>query len=164
MSPLNCQEKTQYYLDRIAKYNPKLNCYLTVCAKEALAAARAADQRRAKKESLGPLDGVPIALKDIFVTEGIKTTCGSKILNNYIPPYDGTTASALKKGGAVLLGKLNLDEFAMGSSNEFSGFGPVQNPWKEGYIPGGSSGGSAAALAADLCPLSMGTDTGGSIR
>lgn len=157
-------ESTQGYLTRIGKLNGKLNAYLTTCEKEALSAAKASDERRAKGKCLGPLDGIPIALKDIFVTEGIQTTCGSKILANYIPPYDGTTARVLKEAGAVVLGKLNLDEFAMGSSNEFSAFGPVANPWNLEATPGGSSGGSAAAVAADLCVASLGTDTGGSIR
>ena len=157
-------ELTESYLKRIQKLNPKLNCYVRVCEKEAIATARASDERRTKGKTLGPLDGIPIALKDIFITEGIETTCASKILKNYFPPYDGTTSTAFKKAGAVLLGKLNMDEFAMGSSNEFSAFGPVHNPWNLEYIPGGSSGGSAAALAADLCVATMGTDTGGSIR
>lgn len=157
-------ESTQGYLTRIRKLNGKLNAYLTTCEKEALAAAKTSDERRARGKSLGPLDGIPIALKDIFVTEGIQTTCGSKILANYIPPYDGTTARVLKEAGAVILGKLNLDEFAMGSSNEFSAFGPVGNPWNLEMTPGGSSGGSAAAVAADLCVAALGTDTGGSIR
>lgn len=157
-------EITQDYLQRIQKFNPTLNCYITICEKEALAASKTSDERRAKGKSLGPLDGIPIALKDIFVTEGIKTTCASKILHNYIPPYDGTTSIAFKKAGTVLLGKLNMDEFAMGSSNEYSAFGPAKNPWNLDTIPGGSSGGSAAALAADLCMGATGTDTGGSIR
>lgn len=157
-------EATQYYLKRIVTLNPKLNCYITLCESEALAAAKASDERRAAGKATHPLDGIPIALKDIFVTEGIKTTCASKILKNYIPPYDGTTSKTLKEAGSVLLGKLNMDEFAMGSSNEFSAFGPVSNPWNLETIPGGSSGGSAAATAADLCVASFGTDTGGSIR
>lgn len=157
-------EATQNYLKRIAALNPKLNCFLTLCENTALAAAKASDERRTAGRTVGPLDGIPIGLKDIFVTEGIRTTCASKILENYIPPYDGTTSKRLKEAGAVILGKLNMDEFAMGSSNEHSAFGPVANPWNVAMIPGGSSGGSAAAVAADLCAASFGTDTGGSIR
>ena len=157
-------ELTPNYFKRIHKFNSKLNCYITLCEEEALKQAKKSDDRRANGKILSPLDGIPIALKDIFVTEGIKTTCASKILENYIPPFDGSTSKAFKNAGAVLLGKLNMDEFAMGSSNEFSAFGPVSNPWNPEYIPGGSSGGSAAATAADLCAATMGTDTGGSIR
>src|SRR3990167_735374 len=161
---ISSAELTQNYLKKIKELNPKLNCYISLCEEIALAQAKASDERRTKGKSVGPLDGIPIALKDIFITEGIKTTCGSKILHNYIPPYDGTTSIPFKKAGAVLLGKLNMDEFAMGSSNEFSAFGPVRNPWNLEYIPGGSSDGSAAAVAADLCVATMGTDTGGSDR
>ncbi len=157
-------EITESYFKKIEKLNPKLNCYLTLCKESALKTAKESDERRSKGKTLGPLDGIPIALKDIFITEGVKTTCASKILENYNPPYEGTTAAAFKKAGAVLLGKLNMDEFAMGSSNEFSAFGPVKNPWNLDCIPGGSSGGSAAAVAADLCVAATGTDTGGSIR
>ncbi|MDP2599466.1 MAG: Asp-tRNA(Asn)/Glu-tRNA(Gln) amidotransferase subunit GatA [Deltaproteobacteria bacterium] len=157
-------EIAQGYFKKIESLNPKLNCYLILCKEGALKQAKESDARRAKGETRGPLDGVPIALKDIFVTGGVQTTCASKILGNYIPPYDGTTSAAFKKSGAVMLGKLNMDEFAMGSSNEFSAFGPVRNPWNLEYIPGGSSGGSAAAVAADLCVAATGTDTGGSIR
>ena len=157
-------EVTQSYLERIQKYNGTLNCYLTICADAALAQAKQADQKRKEGKGVTPLTGVPLALKDIFITEGIRTTCASKILGNYIPPYDGTTSARLKEQGAVLLGKLNMDEFAMGSSNEYSAFGPVANPWNTQCIPGGSSGGSAAAVAADLCAGTFGTDTGGSIR
>lgn len=161
---ISAVEITRYYQKRIRDLNPKINCYLTLCEDFALEQALASDQRRSRGQLLGPLDGIPMALKDIFITEGVRTTCASKILENYIPPYDGTTSAALKKAGVVLLGKLNQDEFAMGSSNEFSAFGPVKNPWNLDYIPGGSSGGSAAALAADLCVATLGTDTGGSIR
>ena len=157
-------EITQGYFKKIENLNSKLNCYLTLCKEGALKQAKESDARRAKGETRGPLDGIPIALKDIFVTEGVQTTCASKILGNYLPPYDGTTSAAFKKAGAVMLGKLNMDEFAMGSSNEFSAFGPVRNPWNLETIPGGSSGGSAAAVAADLCTAATGTDTGGSIR
>ncbi|MDO8527339.1 MAG: Asp-tRNA(Asn)/Glu-tRNA(Gln) amidotransferase subunit GatA [Deltaproteobacteria bacterium] len=161
---ISSMELTQNYFKRIQSLNPKINCYLTLCEETALKQAQASDQRRAEGKTIGLLDGIPIALKDIFITEDIRTTCGSKILENYIPPYEGSTALAFKNAGTVLLGKLNMDEFAMGSSNEFSAFGPVRNPWNLDCIPGGSSGGSAAAVAADLCAATMGTDTGGSIR
>ena len=161
---VSSQELTAAYFSRIKNLNPQLNCYITLCEDRALQQAQEADQRLKSKKNVTPLTGVPIGLKDIFVTEGIRTTCASKILGNYIPPYDGTTSKKLKEAGAVLLGKLNMDEFAMGSSNEFSSFGPVANPWNKEYIPGGSSGGSAAAVAADLCAGALGTDTGGSIR
>ena len=157
-------EITKQYLERIKKLNPAINAYITICEASALAQAKTSDERRTEGKTLGVLDGVPIALKDIFITEGIRTTCASKMLSNYIPPYDGTTAHRLKEAGAVMLGKLNMDEFAMGSSNEHSAFGPVKNPWNLECIPGGSSGGSAAAIAADLCVATLGTDTGGSIR
>ncbi|MDO8494819.1 MAG: Asp-tRNA(Asn)/Glu-tRNA(Gln) amidotransferase subunit GatA [Deltaproteobacteria bacterium] len=157
-------EATKNYFARIEKINPKLNAYIHLCQETALQQAKESDARRAKNKTLGKLDGIPIALKDIFVTEGIRTTCGSKILENYLPPYDGTTSKQLKEAGSVLLGKLNMDEFAMGSSNENSYYGPVKNPWDLTKIPGGSSGGSAAAIAADLCVATLGTDTGGSIR
>jgi aspartyl-tRNA(Asn)/glutamyl-tRNA(Gln) amidotransferase subunit A len=155
---------TEAYLSEIDKRDGELNCFITVAEESALAQADKADKRLASKKDVTPLTGVPIALKDIFVTEGIKTTCGSKILESYIPPFDGTATSRLKKAGAVMLGKLNMDEFAMGSSNEFSAFGPVKNPWNTEYAPGGSSGGSAAATAAGLAAATFGTDTGGSIR
>src|SRR5207247_926638 len=137
-----------------------LGCYLKVDEAGALAQAEAVDAGRVG----GPLAGVPVALKDMFVTRGLPTTCGSKILDGWVPPYEGTPSARLRAAGAVVLGKLNLDEFAMGSSNENSGFGPVKNPWDPGYVPGGSSGGSAAAVAAGLAAATLGTDTGGSIR
>ncbi len=158
------REVTQIYIDEIEKRDKDINSYITVCADEALAQADAADKRLSDGEDVTPLTGVPIALKDIFITKGIKTTCASKILGNYIPPYDGTATAKLRDAGAVMLGKLNMDEFAMGSSNEFSAFGAVKNPWNRDYTPGGSSGGSAAAVAAHLAAVSFGTDTGGSIR
>src|SRR5690606_11719882 len=129
-----------------------------------LAAARASDERRARKEALGPLDGVPVALKDIFLTRGLPTTCGSKILEGFVPPFDSTHVSRLRGAGAVICGKLNMDEFAMGSSNETSAYGPCRNPWDLARTPGGSSGGSAAAVAARQVFATLGTDTGGSIR
>ncbi len=157
-------ELTKAYLDEIQRRDKKLNCYVLQCPELALEQASRADERLAKKDSLTPFTGLPIALKDIFITQGVETTCASKILKGYIPPYDGNAASRLKAAGAVLLGKLNMDEFAMGSSNEFSSFGPVKNPWNQECTPGGSSGGSAAAVAAGLAPIALGTDTGGSIR
>jgi len=154
---------TSAYLERIDKTNEKLNTFITVCREEALAAAGEADTLLdAGKGDL--LTGIPIALKDIFVTEGIRTTCASRILEGYIPPYDGTAVGKLKERGAIILGKLNMDEFAMGSSNENSAFGPVRNPWNTDFVPGGSSGGSAAAVAARQVVATLGTDTGGSIR
>lgn len=156
-------ELTQAYLDRIDSYNETLNAFVTVCKESALEAAARADQLRAKGES-GPLLGIPLAHKDIFCTSGVKTTCGSKMLHNFISPYDATVVEKLNSAGMVTLGKTNMDEFAMGSSNETSFFGPVRNPWNTNKVPGGSSGGSAAAVAADLCAIATGTDTGGSIR
>jgi aspartyl-tRNA(Asn)/glutamyl-tRNA(Gln) amidotransferase subunit A len=148
---------TAYY-DRIAKLDPKLGAFL------ALDRDRALEEAKRSKPDGGPLAGVPLAIKDIFVTKGLKTTCGSKILESYVPPYDATVVKRLKSAGAIVLGKTNMDEFAMGSSNENSAFGPVRNPWDLARTPGGSSGGSAAAVAADLCAAATGTDTGGSIR
>lgn len=140
-----------------------LNCFITVAREDALAAARAADAVIARGEA-GPLTGVPLAHKDVFCTEGVRTTCGSRMLANFIAPYDATVVSKLAAAGAVCLGKTNMDEFAMGSSNETSWFGPARNPWDPGRAPGGSSGGSAAAVSAGLVPCATGTDTGGSIR
>ncbi|HIF74326.1 MAG TPA: Asp-tRNA(Asn)/Glu-tRNA(Gln) amidotransferase subunit GatA [Porticoccaceae bacterium] len=156
-------ELTQAYLARIAKHNATLNAYITVCEKPALAQAQKADEARADGAS-GPLLGIPMAHKDIFCTKGVKTTCGSKMLHNFIAPYNATVVEKLKTAGTVMLGKTNMDEFAMGSSNETSHFGPVRNPWDTDRVPGGSSGGSASAVAADLCAIATGTDTGGSIR
>ncbi len=160
---VSSEELTRAYLEKIEKLNPDVGAYITVDAEGALEAARAADERLAGGEAR-PLEGAPLGIKDIFVTEGLKTTCGSKILNNWIPPYEGTPTRKLKEAGAVFLGKLNMDEFAMGSSNETSHFGPVHNPWNRETAPGGSSGGSASAVAAGLCAGALGTDTGGSIR
>lgn len=156
-------ELTQLYLDRIKKYDNKLNSFITVTEEKALQTARLADEQIAQGK-IGPLTGIPIAHKDIFCTDGIKTSCGSKILDNFIAPYDANVVKNLKNAGTVLVGKTNMDEFAMGSSNETSFYGPVKNPWNLDYVPGGSSGGSAAAVAALLVPASTGTDTGGSIR
>ncbi len=156
-------ELTQAYLARIEQAQPALNALITVTAESALAAAAVADQRLAAGTA-GPLTGVPIIHKDIFCTAGVRTTCASNMLSNFISPYDATVVSRLKDAGTVMLGKANMDEFAMGSSNETSFFGPVHNPWDAKVVPGGSSGGSAAAVAARLAPLATATDTGGSIR
>lgn len=157
-------ELTQMYLGAIAEKDKNLGAFLTVTADHALQQAQAADVRLKKKDRLTPLTGIPIALKDIFLTQGIKTTCASKILANFIPPYESTTSLRLQQAGAVLLGKLNMDEFAMGSSTENSAFQLTRNPWNLEFIPGGSSGGSASAVAGGLCAGTFGTDTGGSIR
>ncbi|MGW3039109.1 Asp-tRNA(Asn)/Glu-tRNA(Gln) amidotransferase subunit GatA [Kitasatospora sp. NPDC001159] len=157
-------EVAQAHLDRIEAVDKKVNAFLHVDTEGALNAAKAVDEKRAKGEELGPLAGVPLALKDVFTTKGIPTTCGSKMLEGWIPPYDATLTSRLKDAGVVILGKTNMDEFAMGSSTENSAYGPTGNPWDLTRIPGGSGGGSAAALAAFEAPLAIGTDTGGSIR
>ncbi|MCG8413097.1 MAG: Asp-tRNA(Asn)/Glu-tRNA(Gln) amidotransferase subunit GatA [Pseudomonadales bacterium] len=156
-------ELTQAYLDRISAHNEQLNAFITVCEESALNQAKAADEKRANGDST-PLLGVPMAHKDIFCTEGVTTSCGSRMLHNFIAPYNATVVENFNAAGAVMLGKTNMDEFAMGSSNETSFFGPVRNPWDLERVPGGSSGGSAAAIAADLCGMATGTDTGGSIR
>lgn len=156
-------ELTQHFLDRIEQENKTLNAFITITKDTALAQAKAADQRLASGQA-GPLTGVPIAQKDIFCTKGIKTTCGSKMLDNFIAPYDAHTVENFNRAGCVLLGKTNLDEFAMGSSGENSFYGKTLNPWHHDCVPGGSSSGSAAAVAARLTPAATGTDTGGSIR
>ena len=156
-------ELTQEYLKRINKFDKKLNAFITVCEDTALKQARAADERREHNETADLL-GIPIAQKDIFCTKEIRTSCGSRMLDNFISPYDATVISKFNRAGAIMLGKTNMDEFAMGSSNENSYYGPVKNPWDLERIPGGSSGGSAAAVAARLAPAATGTDTGGSIR
>ena len=156
-------ELTRHCLDRIGRLNGDLNSFITVTAEQALAAAAEADAAIAKGEA-GLLTGVPVAYKDIFCTDGVRTSCGSKILDTFIAPYDATVVAKLKAAGMPMLGKTNLDEFAMGSSNENSYYGPVKNPWDTERTPGGSSGGSAAAVAARLAPVATGTDTGGSIR
>ena len=156
-------ELTKHYLDRIARLDPRLNSFITVAADSAIAAAECADQAL-KGGDAGPLTGIPIAHKDIFCTQGLRTSCGSRMLDQFIAPYDATVVEKLAAAGAVVLGKTNMDEFAMGSSNETSWYGPVKNPWDETRVPGGSSGGSAAAVAARLCAAATGTDTGGSIR
>jgi aspartyl-tRNA(Asn)/glutamyl-tRNA(Gln) amidotransferase subunit A len=156
-------ELTKHFLERIDRANPALNAFITVTPERALADARRADELIARGEG-GPLTGVPLAHKDIFCTSGVLTSCGSRMLSNFVAPYDATVVERLAAAGTVLLGKTNMDEFAMGSSNETSFYGPVRNPWDEARVPGGSSGGSAAAVAARLAPLATGTDTGGSIR
>jgi aspartyl-tRNA(Asn)/glutamyl-tRNA(Gln) amidotransferase subunit A len=162
-------ELTGAYVKAIEAHNPRLNAYITVTAEKAMEAARASDARRAKGE-VGALEGIPLGIKDLFCTEGTRTTAGSRILGEFVPPYESTVSGNLKRDGAVFLGKLNLDEFAMGSSNTTSAFGPVENPWSRAndpakrLVPGGSSGGSAAAVAARLAMGATATDTGGSIR
>ena len=156
-------ELTRAYLERIASKNGKLNTYITICDELAIKQASKADLLMASGNQ-SPMLGIPVAHKDIFCTKNIQTTCGSKMLENFVSPYDATIVSKLNKAGAVTLGKTNMDEFAMGSSNETSYFGSVKNPWDPTKVPGGSSGGSAAAVAADLCAIATGTDTGGSIR
>jgi aspartyl-tRNA(Asn)/glutamyl-tRNA(Gln) amidotransferase subunit A len=161
---ISAREIAADYFKRIATRNSQLNAFLTICEERAYAQADKIDALAAEGKPLPPLAGVPIAIKDTISTRGIRTTCGSKILENYVPPYDATAVTRLEAAGAVILGKTNCDEFAMGSSNENSAFGPVQNPAACGMVPGGSSGGSAAAVAADLAVAALGTDTGGSIR
>ena len=156
-------ELTGLYLERIAQLNGELNAFITVDAERALADAARADARR-REGAAGPLTGIPLAHKDIFCTKGMRTTCGSRMLADFVSPYDAHVVEQFDRAGAVLLGKCNMDEFAMGSSSESSHFGPVKNPWGKRRVPGGSSGGSAAAVAARLAPMATGTDTGGSIR
>ena len=160
---LSSVELTQLCLERIAQLNGELNAFITVDAARSLSDARRADARRAKGEA-GPLTGIPIAHKDIFCTRDLLTTCGSRMLANFVSPYDAHVIEQFDRAGAVLLGKCNMDEFAMGSSSETSHFGPVRNPWARRLVPGGSSGGAAAAVAARMAPAATGTDTGGSIR
>ncbi|HXU93553.1 MAG TPA: Asp-tRNA(Asn)/Glu-tRNA(Gln) amidotransferase subunit GatA [Gallionella sp.] len=156
-------ELTQLYLDRIAKLNPELNAYVTLNPEASLAQARAADAMLASGDAQ-PLTGIPVGQKDIFCAKGWRTTCGSKMLENFVAPYDAHVIEQFNRAGAVNLGKTNMDEFAMGSSNETSYFGAVKNPWDTARVPGGSSGGTASAVAARLCAAATGTDTGGSIR
>ena len=157
-------ELTESVLDRITKFDGDLNTYITVMGEKAMDAARTAEKVIASGSYRGPLHGIPIGLKDIFVMKGVPATCGSKMLENFFPPYDAAVTKKIVDAGAVVMGKNNMDEFAMGSSTETSYFGPTKNPWDTGRVPGGSSGGSAAATAASLCLGSIGTDTGGSIR
>ena len=161
---VSAREVTQACLDRIAAVDDRVHAFLYVDTDGALAAADAVDAARARGEALGPLAGVPLALKDVLAMKGIPTTCGSRILEGWRPPYDATVVERLRAGGVVILGKTNMDEFAMGSSTEHSAYGPTHNPWDLERIPGGSGGGSAAAVASFEAPLAIGTDTGGSIR
>ena len=165
---VSAEELAQAHLDAIAAANPHLNAYVLETPDKALAMARASDARRQRGEA-GPLEGISLGVKDLFATEGVRTTAGSRIIGEFVPPYESTVSANLWRDGAVMLGKLNMDEFAMGSSNETSAFGPVTNPWRvagsnQALTPGGSSGGSAAAVAADLCLGATASDTGGSIR
>src|ERR1700731_2101451 len=156
-------ELTRHFLGRIERLNPALNAFITLTAEQALKEAAAADARLKGGGRRPPL-GIPLIHKDIFCTDGVRTSCGSRMLDNFVAPYDATVVARLKAAGAVMLGKANMDEFAMGSSNETSYYGPVKNPWNTAKVPGGSSGGSAAAMAARLASFATGTDTGGSIR
>jgi aspartyl-tRNA(Asn)/glutamyl-tRNA(Gln) amidotransferase subunit A len=160
---LSSTELTEHFLSRIRQHDATLNSFITVVEDQAMAQAAEAD-KALKQGGAGPLAGVPIAHKDIFCTRGVRTSCGSKMLDNFISPYDATVVSKFKQAGVVTLGKTNMDEFAMGSSNETSFYGAVKNPWNTNTVPGGSSGGSAAAVASRLAPAATGTDTGGSIR
>ena len=166
---LSSREITQAYLDQIDRLNPALHAFLTLTPEAALSQADEADQRintwrSDPGEDLPPLTGVPLAVKDVLCVKDIRCTCGSRILENFVPPFDATAVARLREAGVVILGKTNTDEFAMGSSNETSYYGAVKNPWNLKAVPGGSSGGSAAAVAARLAPAATGTDTGGSIR
>lgn len=162
---VSATELTKIYIEEAYKHNPQINAFITISEESALTDAHRSDEIILRSPGeIRPLEGIPIAIKDIFATKNIRTTCGSRILENFIPPYDATVVSRLRDAGAIIFGKLNMDEFAMGSSNENSYFGPVKNPFDLSRSPGGSSGGSAAAVAAGLTPASIGTDTGGSIR
>ena len=161
---ISAVELTTYYLDRIAKLNPELNAFITVPRAEALQMAAAADRRIAAQENVSALTGIPVAIKDNICTKGIRTTCASRLLADFYPIYDATVVARLKEAGAVLIGKTNLDEFAMGSATQYSFYGVTRNPWDRDRSAGGSSGGSAAAVAAGMAPLALGSDTGGSIR
>ncbi len=160
---ISSAELTRIFIERAERFNPYLNAFITLSVERALEMATTADRRLASGQA-GPLTGIPIAHKDIFLTRGIKTSCASRMLDDFIAPYDATVVERLASAGMVLIGKTNMDEFAMGSSSETSFFGPVKNPWDTQRVPGGSSGGSAAAVAARLAPAATGTDTGGSIR
>jgi aspartyl-tRNA(Asn)/glutamyl-tRNA(Gln) amidotransferase subunit A len=160
---ISSEELVNTYLGQIEAENEALNAVITLCREQALTDARAADHILSRGEG-NPLTGIPLLHKDIFCTQGVRTTCGSHMLETFEPAYDATVVAKLKAAGTVTLGKCNMDEFAMGSSNETSYFGAVKNPWDLNCVPGGSSGGSAAALAAGFAPLVTGTDTGGSIR
>ncbi len=161
---ISSRDLTRALLERIDRMNPAINAYITILPEQAMRDAAACDEELAAGAARGPLHGVPVGLKDIFCTKGIRTTCGSRILQDFDPPYDATVTRRIRDSGAVLLGKQNMDEFAMGSSTETSWFGPARNPWAADRIPGGSSGGTAAAVAGGTCFAGVGTDTGGSIR
>jgi aspartyl-tRNA(Asn)/glutamyl-tRNA(Gln) amidotransferase subunit A len=163
---ISCVEAADAFLARIDAVNPEIGAFLTVTRAQALDAARRSDERirTGRREEIGHLEGVPIALKDNIATEGVRTTCASRMLEGYVPPYDATVVSMLEQAGAVLVGKLNMDEFSMGSGNVFGAFGPCRNPWDLSRTPGGSSGGPAAAVAARMIPAALGSDTGGSVR
>ncbi len=160
---VSSKEITGAFLKRISQLNPELNAFVTITPEEALAAADEADARLARRERVTPLTGIPVAVADNICTQGIRTTCASRMLENFIPPYNATVISRLREAGAVLVGKTNMDEFAAGSTTEYSRFGPVRNPWDPGRTPGGA-GGAAAAVAAGLAPLAVASDTGGSLR
>ncbi|HEY5316133.1 MAG TPA: amidase, partial [Pirellulales bacterium] len=161
---LTSLEVTQAFVDRAQRYDPQIGAFLRLNADSALEQARAIDERRRQKQPVGPLAGVPVAVKDLLCSRGELTTCASKMLANFRPPYDATVVARLKAADAVLLGRTNMDEFAMGGSTENSAFQKTRNPWDLERTPGGSSGGAAACVAASMVPLSIGTDTGGSIR
>src|SRR4051812_2869399 len=160
---VSSEEIVRDYLDRAERLK-RLNVFVHLDREQVMAQARALDARRKAGQPVGPLGGVPVAIKDVLCVEGEPTTCGSRMLRNFKPPYDATVITRLREAGAILFGKTNMDELAMGSSTENSAYGPTLNPWDEERVPGGSSGGSAAAVAADLAPVSLGSDTGGSIR
>jgi len=160
---ISSEELTRVFIERAQQFDPELNCFISLTPEQALSQAKEAD-KQLHKGNAGPLTGIPVSHKDIFCTDGVRTSCGSRILENFIAPYNATVVKNLHDAGMVLLGKTNMDEFAMGSSNENSFFGPALNPWDKSRVPGGSSGGSAAAVAARLSPAATGTDTGGSIR
>ena len=161
---ITSEELTKQYFDRIKNVDDKINSYITICEEEAINKAKEIDQKYRKGEKLGPLAGIPIAIKDNICTKYIKTTCASKMLENFVPPYDATVIEKLKKEDAIIIGKTNMDEFAMGGSTERSFFKATKNPWNLNKVPGGSSGGSAACVSSDLAPIALGSDTGGSVR
>jgi len=161
---ISSEELTRYYIERVERLDADFNCFITKDVDFAIEQAQLADKILSSNDGVTVFTGIPLAIKDIFLTKGMRTTCASRMLENYIPPYDATVVQKVRQSGAVITGKLNMDEFAMGSSNEFSAFGPVKNPWNTQLSPGGSSGGSAAAIAARMTPVSLGTDTGGSVR